>query len=81
MKESGLIYSIMRHALRAYRKDPDLLINTMDVFVKEPSLDWKVSFLFFFSSFCLYAKAQGLLPDVKKQNSALFKRGTFLCQA
>ncbi|KYO26142.1 DNA-dependent protein kinase catalytic subunit isoform B [Alligator mississippiensis] len=41
MKESGLIYSIMRHALRAYRKDPDLLINTMDVFVKEPSLDWK----------------------------------------
>uniref|UniRef100_A0A7M4FFG4 DNA-dependent protein kinase catalytic subunit n=1 Tax=Crocodylus porosus TaxID=8502 RepID=A0A7M4FFG4_CROPO len=41
MKESGLIYSIMTHALRAYRKDPDLLISTMDVFVKEPSLDWK----------------------------------------
>ncbi|OXB55687.1 hypothetical protein ASZ78_003819 [Callipepla squamata] len=41
VKEWGLIYSVMVHALRAYRADPDLLINTMDVFVKEPSLDWK----------------------------------------
>uniref|UniRef100_A0A8D2M7W0 DNA-dependent protein kinase catalytic subunit n=1 Tax=Zonotrichia albicollis TaxID=44394 RepID=A0A8D2M7W0_ZONAL len=41
VKEWGLIYSVMVHALRAYRSDPDLLISTMDVFVKEPSLDWK----------------------------------------
>uniref|UniRef100_A0A8B9M5G6 DNA-dependent protein kinase catalytic subunit n=1 Tax=Accipiter nisus TaxID=211598 RepID=A0A8B9M5G6_9AVES len=41
VKEWGLIYSVMVHALRAYRADPDLLISTMDVFVKEPSLDWK----------------------------------------
>ncbi|XP_075350728.1 DNA-dependent protein kinase catalytic subunit isoform X2 [Mycteria americana] len=41
VKEWGLIYSVMVHALRAYRRDPDLLISTMDVFVKEPSLDWK----------------------------------------
>ncbi|MEE6464057.1 hypothetical protein FKM82_006155 [Ascaphus truei] len=41
MKESGLFDSVMVHALRAYRTDPGLLINTMDVFVKEPSLDWK----------------------------------------
>nr|XP_033789602.1 DNA-dependent protein kinase catalytic subunit isoform X2 [Geotrypetes seraphini] len=41
MKESGLIESVMVHALRAYRTDPSLLISTMDVFVKEPSLDWK----------------------------------------
>ncbi|XP_069477126.1 DNA-dependent protein kinase catalytic subunit [Ambystoma mexicanum] len=41
MKESGLINSTMVHALRAYRAHPDLIINTMDVFVKEPSLDWK----------------------------------------
>ncbi|XP_035175280.1 DNA-dependent protein kinase catalytic subunit [Oxyura jamaicensis] len=41
VKEWGLIYSVMVHALRAYRADPDLLINTMDIFVKEPSLDWK----------------------------------------
>uniref|UniRef100_A0A3Q3H3L0 DNA-dependent protein kinase catalytic subunit n=1 Tax=Labrus bergylta TaxID=56723 RepID=A0A3Q3H3L0_9LABR len=41
LKESGLIQSVMVHALRAYRAEPDLLLNTMDVFVKEPSLDWK----------------------------------------
>ncbi|XP_030070017.1 DNA-dependent protein kinase catalytic subunit [Microcaecilia unicolor] len=40
MKESGLIESVMVHALRAYRTDPSLLITTMDVFVKEPCLDW-----------------------------------------
>ncbi|KAH0617727.1 hypothetical protein JD844_016250 [Phrynosoma platyrhinos] len=41
MKESGLIYNVMVHSLRAYRADQDVLINTMDIFVKEPSLDWK----------------------------------------
>ncbi|XP_063182908.1 DNA-dependent protein kinase catalytic subunit [Chroicocephalus ridibundus] len=41
VKEWGLMYSVMVHALRAYRASPDLLISTMDVFVKEPSLDWK----------------------------------------
>ncbi|KAM9839260.1 DNA-dependent protein kinase catalytic subunit [Aulostomus maculatus] len=41
LKESGLIQSVMVHSLRAYRAEPDLLLNTMDVFVKEPSLDWK----------------------------------------
>ncbi|XP_072306662.1 DNA-dependent protein kinase catalytic subunit [Eucyclogobius newberryi] len=41
LKESGLIQSVMVHSLRAFRADPDLLLNTMDVFVKEPSLDWK----------------------------------------
>lgn len=42
MAESGLIQNVMVHSLRAFRDDPDLLLNTMDVFVKEPSLDWKV---------------------------------------
>ncbi|KAG7524628.1 DNA-dependent protein kinase catalytic subunit [Solea senegalensis] len=41
LKESGLIQSVMVHSLRAFRAEPDLLLNTMDVFVKEPSLDWK----------------------------------------
>ncbi|KAM6458275.1 DNA-dependent protein kinase catalytic subunit isoform 2-T2 [Liasis olivaceus] len=41
MKESGLINSVMVHSLRAYRINQDVLINTMDIFVKEPSLDWK----------------------------------------
>ena len=42
LQESGLIRSVMVHSLRAFREQPDLLLNTMDVFVKEPSLDWKV---------------------------------------
>lgn len=41
MKETGVMYSIMVHALRAFRSHPDLLTTTMDVFVKEPSFDWK----------------------------------------
>lgn len=45
MKEMGLMYSVMVHALRAFRSDPGLLTNTMDVFVKEPSFDWKVGFV------------------------------------
>ncbi|KAM4704971.1 DNA-dependent protein kinase catalytic subunit [Rhinophrynus dorsalis] len=41
LKETGLFDSVMVHALRAYRADPGLLLTTMDVFVREPSLDWK----------------------------------------
>lgn len=41
MKETGVMYSVMVHALRAFRSRPDLLTTTMDVFVKEPSFDWK----------------------------------------
>ncbi|XP_044937720.1 DNA-dependent protein kinase catalytic subunit isoform X2 [Mustela putorius furo] len=41
MKEGGVMSSVMVHALRAFRSHSDLLINTMDVFVKEPSFDWK----------------------------------------
>lgn len=44
LRESGLIQSVMVHSLRAYSADQDLLLNTMDVFVKEPLLDWKVIF-------------------------------------
>ena len=32
----------MVHTLRALGSSPELLLNTMDVFVKEPSVDWKV---------------------------------------
>ena len=40
-KDSGLLRSCMQHALRALRESPELLLNTMDIFVKEPSLDWQ----------------------------------------
>ena len=45
--ESGQLRSCMVHTLRALRNSPELLLNTMDVFVKEPSLDWKVCTLEF----------------------------------
>lgn len=41
MKETGLVYSVMVHALRAFRSQSSLLTSTMDVFIKEPSFDWK----------------------------------------
>ena len=41
-KKEGLLQNTMVHTLRALRQNHELLVNTMDVFVKEPSLDWKV---------------------------------------
>lgn len=40
LQDKGLIECTMIHVLRALRSDSDLLLNTMDIFVKEPSLDW-----------------------------------------
>ncbi|XP_055874578.1 DNA-dependent protein kinase catalytic subunit-like [Biomphalaria glabrata] len=40
LKVKGQMESTMRHVLRALRADSDLLLRTMDVFVKEPHLDW-----------------------------------------
>ncbi|GAB6025762.1 hypothetical protein CHUAL_011747 [Chamberlinius hualienensis] len=41
MREHGLLERTMVHAMRALRNHPDILNNTMDVFIKEPSLDWE----------------------------------------
>nr|QOY44576.1 DNA-dependent protein kinase catalytic subunit [Alvinella pompejana] len=41
LREKGLFESTMIHVLRALRDNQDIIINTMDVFIKEPSLDWK----------------------------------------
>ncbi|XP_019852740.1 PREDICTED: DNA-dependent protein kinase catalytic subunit [Amphimedon queenslandica] len=40
-KVSGQLRSCMIHTLRALRHSPTLLLNTMDVFIKEPSLEWE----------------------------------------
>ena len=45
LKESGTLKNVMVHTLRALRNNHELLLNTMDVFIKEPSLDWQVRFL------------------------------------
>lgn len=31
----------MIHALKALKKDQDILLNAMKVFIQEPSLDWR----------------------------------------
>ncbi|EDV28309.1 uncharacterized protein TRIADDRAFT_20924, partial [Trichoplax adhaerens] len=41
LRENGQLKCSMVHTLRALRNKPDLLVNTMDVFIKEPSLDWQ----------------------------------------
>ena len=41
-KESGQLRSCMSHTLRALRNSPTALLNTMDIFIKEPSLEWEV---------------------------------------
>lgn len=57
MKEAGVMSSVMVHALRAFRSHSDLLTNTMDVFIKEPSFDWKVGlFLCTFHLLLQYTK-------------------------
>ncbi|CAG2250822.1 PRKDC [Mytilus edulis] len=43
LQEKGLMESTMIHTLRALREDYDLLLNTMDIFIKEPSLDWQIN--------------------------------------
>ena len=42
VRSSGELRSCMVYTLRALRNSRQLLLNLMDVFVKEPSLDWKV---------------------------------------
>ena len=44
-KETGQLRSCMIHTLRALQASPSSLLNTMDVFIKEPSMDWKVHIL------------------------------------
>lgn len=41
LREKGLMEGSMVHCLRAMRKNADLLLTIMDVFIKEPSLDWQ----------------------------------------
>ncbi len=40
-KKEGILQSTMVHTLRALRQNNELLVNTMDVYIKEPSRDWK----------------------------------------
>ncbi|XP_028413162.1 DNA-dependent protein kinase catalytic subunit-like [Dendronephthya gigantea] len=41
LRVSGQLQSTMVYTMRALRNNHEILLNTMDVFVKEPSLDWQ----------------------------------------
>ena len=43
LRESGQLQSTMVFTMRALRNNHEILLNTMDVFIKEPLLDWQVS--------------------------------------
>ena len=46
LKDPGPYSIPMTDVLRALRNDSDLLLNTMDIFVHEPLLDWQVAVSF-----------------------------------
>jgi DNA-dependent protein kinase catalytic subunit len=43
LEQNGIFEASMLHTLRALRENNDLLLCTLDVFIKEPSTDWIVS--------------------------------------
>ena len=45
LRQHGLFEASMTHTLRALRENNDLLMCILDVFIKEPSIDWIVIYL------------------------------------
>jgi phosphatidylinositol kinase/protein kinase (PI-3 family) len=43
LEEQGLFESCMQHTIRALRENNDLLMCILNVFIKEPSVDWIVT--------------------------------------
>jgi DNA-dependent protein kinase catalytic subunit len=42
---AGLFRATMIHTMNALRENSDLLLSTMDVFIKEPLMEWMVNFI------------------------------------
>jgi len=42
---TGLFRATMIHTMNALRENSDLLLSTMDVFIKEPLMEWMVSLI------------------------------------
>ena len=42
---AGLFRATMVHTMNALRENSDLLLSTMNVFIKEPLMEWVVRFL------------------------------------
>jgi phosphatidylinositol kinase/protein kinase (PI-3 family) len=43
---AGLFRATMIHTMNALRENSDLLLSTMDVFIKEPLMEWMVNFIY-----------------------------------
>ena len=56
LKVKGMLENTMVHVLRALRQNHDLLLATMDVFVKEVSVDWMVRLCIACTWLILYAQ-------------------------
>ncbi|KAI8098597.1 uncharacterized protein BX664DRAFT_288171 [Halteromyces radiatus] len=65
----GILEVAMVHALDAIQMEKQVLLNVMDVFVKEPLLDWK-------KAAAKQAKAQKRDGDNKSSNSSDFMAGS-----
>lgn len=50
---NGLFRATMIHTMNALRENSDLLLSTMDVFIKEPLMEWMVDIIDFI--FLIYA--------------------------
>lgn len=50
---NGLLRATMIHTMNALRENSDLLLSTMDVFIKEPLMEWMVNIIDFI--FLIYA--------------------------
>ena len=48
LEQNGVLEATMIHTLNALRENNDLLLCILDVFIKEPSIDWIVSLIKFF---------------------------------
>lgn len=54
LEDRGLFESSMNHTMRALRDNNDLLMCILDVFIKEPSIDWIVWVTFILNQFSNY---------------------------
>ena len=73
LKESGTLQSVMVHTLRALRSNHELLVNTMDVFIKEPSIDWQVCPAFSVLSFICQLSHPGQQPEIFSNRGIILK--------
>ena len=75
IKCASLFCSTMIHTMNALKDNSDLLLSTMDVFIKEPLMEWMVS------SICLsFLSRTSYLVDCWNQALTRRKQQTFVLE-